>query len=221
MRDAPTESVAGGAGPDGLARGHTPATEANTRLTSLAGVVLFVLLAVQGVTILRIHRLLAAHVVVGLALLGPLAVKLGSTGWRFVRYYSGDAAYGRAGPPRPLMRVLAPVVVLTTIVVFASGVGLLAVRPGGGSTLLLVHKASFVLWLGVMTVHVLAYVAPAARWSFADLAGHGPATVLATRRTRYLLIGTSLIAGFALGVAGLGWAHPWVTWFGTGHGHDR
>jgi hypothetical protein len=218
MSDTPASP---GADPVGLANGDTGRTEGNSRLTATAGVVLFVLLAALGVTIVGIHRLIAAHVVVGLALLGPLAVKLGSTGWRFVRYYSGDADYGRAGPPRPLLRVFAPIVVVTTIVVFASGVGLLAVRPGRGSTLLLVHKASFVLWFGVMTVHVLAHVTPAVRWSLADLAGRGPATVVAGRRYRQLLIGASLLAGIALAVAGLGWAHRWVTWFATGRGSDR
>ncbi len=210
MADPPTPSAAPGAARAGLAHGHTPATEANSRLTAMAGLVLFVLLAAQGVTILRIHRLLAAHVVIGFVLLGPLAVKMASTGWRFVRYYAGDADYGRAGPPRPLLRALAPIVVLTTVVVFASGIGLLAVRPGHGSVLLLVHKVSFVLWFGAMTVHVLAYFARAVRWTAADLVGHGPARVLATRRSRQLVIGASLVAGIALGVAGLGWAHPWV-----------
>ena len=205
----------------GLARGHTARTEANSRLTAIAGLVLFVLLAALGVTILRIHRLLAAHVVIGFALIGPLAVKLGSTGWRFVRYYTGDADYERAGPPRPLLRVLAPLVVLTTVTVVASGVALLTVHPGSGSILVGVHKASFFLWFGVMTVHVLAYILPAARWSLADAIRSGPARVLASRRTRQLLIGASLIAGFMLGVAGLGWAHPWVSWFGRGGGGDH
>jgi hypothetical protein len=215
MPDAPVPLVARGTGQNGRASRHTPKTEANSRLTSLAGVVLFIHLAAQGVTILLIHNLLAAHVLVGFALLGPLAIKLGSVGWRFVRYYSGDADYRRAGPPRAFLRMVAPLVVLTTVVVFASGVALLAVQPGRGSALVLVHKASFVLWFGVMTIHVLAYAAAAARWSVADLAGRGPAKVLATRCARHLLIGGSLIVGFALGIAGLGWAHPWVRWLGT------
>lgn len=204
------------------ARDRPPALtipEANARLTSLAGSVLLVLLAVEGVTVLGItvfgHRLITAHIVVGLALLGPLAVKLASTTWRFVRYYTGDAGYGQAGPPRPLLRVLAPVVVATTIVLFASGVGLLTVRPGGGSILGTIHKASFVLWFGAMTIHVLAYVLPSARRSFADLRGSGPMKVLATRRPRLLVITASLVAGAALGAAGLGWAHPWATWFSS------
>lgn len=219
MSDVPAPPTAAGADPVGPAQGGAARTEANSRLTAIAGVVLFVLLAALGVTIVGIHRLLAAHVVVGLALLGPLAVKLGSTGWRFVRYYSGDPDFGRAGPPRPLLRVLAPLVVLTTVAVFASGIGLLAARPGRGSTLLVVHKASFVLWFGVMTIHVLAYLAPAVRWCLADLTGRGPATVLASRRSRQLLVAASLIAGFAVAVPGMGWAHRWVTWLATGQGN--
>jgi hypothetical protein len=183
--------------------------------------VLFVLLAAEGVTILGIHRLLAAHVLVGLVLLGPLAVKLGSTTWRFARYYAGDADYGRAGPPRPLLRVLAPILMITTIAVFASGIGLLTITPGRGSMLVLIHKVSFVLWFGAMTIHVLAYIVPAIRRSIADLSGHGPGAVLATRRVRQMLIGASLLTGLALGVAGLGWAHPWVNWFATGRGHGH
>src|ERR1700758_1926317 len=104
-----------------VTREQSARTEANARLTAWAGLALFVLLAAQGVTILRIHRLGAAHVVLGFALLGPLAVKFASTGWRFLRYYGGDAEYGRAGPPLPLLRVLAPLVVASTVVVFGSG----------------------------------------------------------------------------------------------------
>ncbi|MEY2456183.1 MAG: hypothetical protein QOK06_1277 [Acidimicrobiaceae bacterium] len=194
-----------------LAERHTVRTEANSRLTAMAGAALFVLLAVQGITILRIGPLLSVHVVVGFVLLGPLSVKLGSTGWRFVRYYSGDVEYGQAGPPRPLLRVLAPVIVVSTVVVFASGIGLLAIKPGGGSVLVFVHKASFVLWFAVTTVHVLAYALPALRWCLADLAGRGPAEVVISRRARGLVLSASLVVGLVLGLAGLEWAQRWLT----------
>jgi hypothetical protein len=128
-----------------------------------------------------------------------------------VHYYSGDIDYRRAGPPRPLLRVLAPILVLSTVVMFATGVGLLATAPGRGSVLLFAHKASFVLWFAVTTAHVLAYVTTAARWSLADLTGRGPAQVVANRAVRHLVLGASLIVGVALGLAGLAWAHPWMT----------
>ena len=204
-----------------MLREHSARTETNARLTSWAGLVLFVLLAAQGITILRIHRLSEAHVVIGFALIGPLAVKLGSTGWRFARYYTGDAEYGRAGPPLLLLRALAPVVVVSTVTVFASGIALLAVHPGHGSKLLLLHKASFVIWFGATTVHVLAYLGPALQRSLADVTGRGPARVLASRRWRAVLLGASIVIGFAVAVPGLSWAHTWVNWLSSGRGGDH
>lgn len=197
------------------------APEANARLTSMAGVALFVLLAALGFTIIGIHRLITAHAFIGLLLLGPLAVKMGSTGWRFLRYYAGDEAYVRAGPPQPLLRMLAPFVALTTIAVFGSGIGLLLVKPASEAPLVAVHKASFVLWFVVMTVHVLAYAPRAARRALADLARRGPADVIANRPVRLLVVATSLAAGVALGVAGIGWIHPWASWFASRQGFDR
>jgi hypothetical protein len=218
MTDVPAQVTADTTVPVISAKTHSARTEANSRLTSLAGLALVVMLAIQGVTILRIHQLITAHIVLGLILLGPLVVKLGSVGWRFVRYYAGDPDFVRAGPPRPLLRVLAPLVVLSTLVVFASGIVLLAVSPARGSNWLAVHKVSFILWFGVMTVHVLAYIGPAVRWTLADLAGRGAARVVVRRRSRHLTLVASVMAGVALGVAGAGWAHPWAASFGRG-GH--
>ena len=58
---------------------------------------LLVLLAVEGVTIPAIGQLLSVHVFVGMLLLGPVALKLASTGYRFVRYYAGGLEYVRKG----------------------------------------------------------------------------------------------------------------------------
>ncbi|HVM66732.1 MAG TPA: hypothetical protein VMU14_17825, partial [Acidimicrobiales bacterium] len=162
-----------------------------------------------------------AHIVLGFALLGPLAVKLASTAWRFARYYAGDEEYGRAGPPQFLLRVLAPVVVASTVLVFASGIALLAVHPGHGSLLLLLHKASFIIWFGATTVHVLAYLGPALQRSLADLDGRGPARVLASRWWRAVVLVGSVVVGFLVAVPGLAWAHPWASWLASGHGGDR
>src|SRR5665213_1745779 len=100
-------------------------TEGNERLTTLAGLLLIVLLAVLGVTIIRIGQLLWLHLFLGLVLIGPLLLKLASTGYRFMRYYTRDAAYRRKGPPAPALRLLAPLVVLFSVLVFATGVVLL------------------------------------------------------------------------------------------------
>ena len=52
------------------------------------------------------------------------------------------------------LRLLGPVVVVLTVVLLASGVALLFVRGSDLSLLLKVHKASFILWFGAMTIHV-------------------------------------------------------------------
>ena len=87
--------------------------EGNERLTASSGVVLFVLLAAEGVTILSIRPLLSAHVFIGMLLIPPVALKLASTGWRFVRYYRGAPEYTKKGPPLLPLRLLAPVVLLS------------------------------------------------------------------------------------------------------------
>jgi hypothetical protein len=84
----------------------------NERLTALAGAVLLVLIVVELATLPSIRALMSLHVFVGVALAGPPAVKTASTGWRFVRYYSQDPGYQRKGPPRPLLRALAPLLLV-------------------------------------------------------------------------------------------------------------
>ena len=74
---------------------------ANERVTALAGALLLALVVVELTTTpdTSLGGLLSVHVAVG-ALTGPLAVKLGSTAYRFLRYYTGSPAFVRRGPPR-------------------------------------------------------------------------------------------------------------------------
>ena len=73
--------------------------EANARLTAATAAVLLVLLAAEGVTVLRIHRLLAAHVFIGMLLIPPVVLKLGSTLYRFGRYSRGRVPTGARARP--------------------------------------------------------------------------------------------------------------------------
>jgi hypothetical protein len=132
--------------------------DGNEQLTAMAGVILIVLFAVLGVTIVRIGQLIWLHLFLGLLLLGPVALKLASTGYRFVRYYARDAVYRAKGPPMLALRAMGPVIVLTTFVVFATGIWLLVVGPASRSTPLLLHKVSFIVWVAFMAVHVLAHL---------------------------------------------------------------
>lgn len=172
--------------------------EANARLTGMTAVALLVLLAVEGLTLLRIWPLLSVHVFIGMLLVPPVLLKIGSTFYRFARYYSGHPAYRRKGPPPTLLRLLGPVVVLLTIAVLATGIGLLFAGPSLRPTVLFLHKASFVLWFIAMTVHVLGHIVETTRLAPRDFYAR-------TRRQvrgaglRQWTIAAALAVGFLLG----------------------
>jgi hypothetical protein len=133
-------------------------TNGNEQLTATAGVVLLILLPLLGITILRIGQLIWEHLFLGLLLIGPVLLKMASTGYRFVRYYSRDTAYRHKGPPELILRLIAPLVVLTTVEVFVTGVLLLFEGPSHRGTLLLLHKVGFFAWLAFMALHVLGHL---------------------------------------------------------------
>jgi hypothetical protein len=190
-------------------RATTEGVESNSRLTATTAAVLFVLLAVEGITILRVRSLLALHVFVGMLLVPPVLVKLGSTGWRFVRYYRGSPPYRRKGPPPPLLRLLGPFVAALTVVVFGSGIALVLAPHSLDSRLLLVHKASFVLWFGAMAIHVLGHAVETTRLAPLDWARRTRRDVAGATARQWLTV-TSLLAGTLLGIAMLGPASHFV-----------
>ncbi len=76
--------------------------QGNEKLTAMTGAVLLVGFAVEGLTVLEIHRLLYWHFLLGLVLIGPVLLKISSTLYRFVRYYAAPPRRTCAGarPPR-------------------------------------------------------------------------------------------------------------------------
>lgn len=138
-------------------RDRTGGASGNEILTTAIAAVLTCLLVAEGITILGIGRLLGPHMFIGMALIPPVALKLASTGYRFVRYYTRSEAYRAKGPPLLPLRLLAPVLVAMTIAVFATGVALMLVGHKS-DTLLFFHKATFVAWGMVFGIHFLAYL---------------------------------------------------------------
>lgn len=188
--------------------------EGNERLTAITGTVLLVLFAAEGVTILQLRGLLYWHYFIGLLLIGPVCVKIGSTVYRFARYYTRNADYVRKGPPAPLLRLLGPFVILTSVGVVGTGValGLVGSRTYAGLPLLFLHKASFVLWAGVMTIHVLAYL-----WRLPALVGSDlrtsrarrAVTAVGGRGLRWSITVVGIAGGLAVAVAGAHLASNW------------
>jgi len=186
----------------------------NERLTGLTGMVLLVLFAAEGFTLLAVRQMLTLHFFLGMLIIGPLVLKVCSTMYRFTRYYTGDAEYRRKGPPALLLRLLGPFVILTSVSVIGTGIMLAVAGPGPGRSLwLFAHKAAFVLWFGVMTVHVLAYVWRLPGLVGGDLAtraGHRAEQVLGGRGARWLLLAASLLAGLVLAVLTLHLDGSWL-----------
>jgi hypothetical protein len=198
-----TRQAGGGVDSDRVASG----VEGNARITGAMGAVIFVLLFVEGITVLRVGDMITTHAFVGMLLVAFVAVKIASTGYRFVRYYRGDAAYTSKGPPHVLLRVLGPIVVITTVGLLATGIG--AILDGNRAFWLgRAHKAFFILWFGAMTVHVLGHALETPALVVADLQRGARARVPGASPRLLLLFATAVLA-LVLGLIGIGWAHHW------------
>jgi len=166
----------------------------NGQLTAVVASVLLVLLAIEGATLLQIRALLTVHAFVGMLLIPVVALKVASTGWRMLGYYRRGEEYVRLGPPPVILRtIVAPVLMLSTLVLFATGTALLVLGQTEG-TLVGLHKASFILWFGAAGVHVLAHIPKLPRLLRARVAGTG---------LRMALAAGAVTAGVLLAVATL------------------
>jgi hypothetical protein len=146
------------------------------------------------VTLLNLRSLLTVHAFVGMLLIPVVALKLGSVAWRMLSYYLGRAEYVQAGPPHIALRMLVgPVIIASTILLLGTGVALLALDQTHG-TLVLLHKASFIVWLGAAGIHVLVHV-----WKLRSaLTRRAPGLI-----GRTALVGATLLASSAVAVATL------------------
>ena len=166
-------------------------SDGNEQLTAIVGVLLVLGLAVEGATLLNLRGLMTVHAFVGMLLIPTVALKLASTGWRLARYYLRGEEYVLRGPPHLVLRaVVAPVTVVSTVVLFGTGILLLA-RGQDHGTLVGLHKASFIVWLPATGLHVLTRLQrllPALRRRLSGTA------------SRVALTGAAVLAGMALAV---------------------
>lgn len=189
--------------------GGDPATESsgpaqNQRLTAVNGLLLYALLTAIAATVVDVRKLLAEHYLVGFVLIPPLVLKFGSTGYRFFRYYSGSALYRQMGAPPAILRfIVAPVLVVSTLMVFASGLELWLFGLRFGSVWILAHTLSAVVMMFAVSAHLVAHIGRSARVLGDDLAARTTAGL-----SRESLIAASLAAGAVLAIASLLYASP-------------
>lgn len=165
------------------------------------------LLPVEGLTLLSLHSLLSLHMLVGVALIPPVVLKLGSVFYRFFRYYTGTAAYREKGPPELLMRILiAPVLVVSTVGLFGTGLALLFLQHPN-SLVYTVHKGSFIIWFGAIGVHTLVYLWHLPKLAIADWMRSKQAAVGA--RVRRRVVAASLVTGAGVALVALPLVSAW------------
>ena len=191
----------------GAGSGHLGGTDGNEALTSGTAALLTALLAVEGITILSMRSLVSVHMFIGMVLIPVVALKLGSTGYRFARYYLGSRAYRDKGPPPLALRLLAPLLVVTTISIFVTGVWLMLLEHRSDQ-LLFVHKLSFFVWGGVFAIHFLWHAPRMARRLGRDWGASGRRAVPGAG-IRGTLLAASLGGGLALAVALLSVIEGW------------
>jgi hypothetical protein len=181
--------------------------EGNEILTSAAAMVLVALLVAEGATIVQMRGLRSAHMFIGLVLIPPVLLKLGSTGYGMISYYAGSRAYRLAAPPLLPLRLMAPVLVASTIAVFASGVMLL-VAGHKSNAVLTIHKLSFIVFGVVLAVHFLAYVPRVVRSMRSDW-GTARRHAVAGAGARAMLVAAAVGGGVALALALLPTIHAY------------
>ncbi|HZL48798.1 MAG TPA: hypothetical protein VFC30_07275 [Solirubrobacteraceae bacterium] len=141
----------------------------------------------------------------------PIALKMASTGYRFIRYYTSNPRYRRKGAPPATLRLIAPIVMASTVVVFASGVALLLVGPASRGQLLLIHRASFIVWIAVTAIHVLGHLPDLPRAMKTrheiqpELDGYGDG-----HAGRVLSISGALVTGVVLAILYIPQFTPWL-----------
>jgi hypothetical protein len=181
----------------------------NAALTAWIAIVLLVVSFAEGLTLFDVRGLISWHVALGALLVPPALLKTVSTGWRMVRYYVGSPPYQKAGPPPLLLRLLGPLVVVSTLGLLGSGVLLILLGPSSSYRSAVsvtgfrldwvgVHKAFCVVWFGVMTLHVLGRIIPALRITATSVGG---TRSVPGAWTRWLLLAATLASAAALAVA--------------------
>jgi len=174
-------------------------TEGNHRLTALTGSLLTPLLAAIFLTGLLMDALWHVHYVVGFVLIPVVALKLSSTGYRALRYYTRNPTYLAAGPPELLPRLIAPFLALSVVTALVTGVALFVQHSRGG-TLSTLHTDASVCSAALIGLHALTYVADALATTLRELRSRPwhPAS------TRLALVAAALLLGVLLAAATYG-----------------
>jgi hypothetical protein len=179
----------------------------NAVLTAWTGLVLLVLSVAELLTLFNVRGLVSWHVAIGALLIPPALLKTATTGWRLMRYYLGHGPYQEAGPPPMLLRLLGPLVVVSTVGLLGSGTWLvidgqqnarraLITLPGFRVDWISIHQAIFAVWCVAAGLHLLGRIVPALRLTISRSASGRPDGAVV--RSGVLLAAVLLAIGLAV-----------------------
>ena len=188
--------------------GVTGGPAGNARLTSWVGILLLALGLAELVTVLDVTGLIQWHVGLGIVMTGLALAKTASTGWRIVRYYAGSTTYSGAGPPPMILRLLGPLVILSTLGVLGSGIALIAIGQSAGErswfgvlgqqiSPITVHQLFFILFVVFVGLHVLARLVPALLQVSGRVRRGQQPSAIPGRRMRAITVLGCVLAGVA------------------------
>ena len=227
VADVVAEAVGGERRADPVLPG-TGGPAGNALLTAWTALVLLACSLAELLTLFDVKGLVSWHVAIGALLVPPALLKTASTGWRIARYYVGDTSYQQAGPPPTLLRLLAPLVVISTLGLLGSGVLLVLLGPVRSGAALLdvvgfrvdwvtVHQGFFAVWVGATGLHLLGRFVPALRITLGARDTGVPGAW-----SRWLLLAATAASAVVLAVVLVHADSSWVGFhrFDARHGHD-
>ena len=206
----------------------------NALLTAWTALVLLTLSVAELLTLFDVRGLISWHVALGALLVPPSVMKTVSTGWRMVSYYLGRPSYRRAGPPPLLMRLLGPLVVVSTLGLLGTGVLLVLLGEDRSRQSLVtlfgfrvdwvtLHQGFFAVWAAAAGLHLLGRFVPALRGTVLQAAGSrsgsgaGSRSGVPGRWTRALWFLTMAASAAALAVLLVHAEGSWASFHGFDH----
>jgi hypothetical protein len=188
----------------------------NALLTAWTGLVLLALSVGELLTLFDVRGLISWHVALGALLIPPALMKTASTGWRMSRYYLGNPTYQQAGPPPLLLRLLGPLVVVSTLGLLGSGVLLVLLGQDTARQSLVallgfrvdwvtLHQGFFAVWLVAVGLHLLGRIVPALRMAVVP----GSARGVPGRATRAVWFAAMVASAAALALVLVPAAGSW------------
>lgn len=177
----------------------------NATLTSWTGLLLLALILAELITLLDVTGLIRWHVGVGILLTALVGVKIATVCWRILRYYTRSEPYRRAGPPPLVLRILGPLVIVSTLGVLGTGITLIVIGSAAAKRGLITvfgqsinaedfHQFFFVVFAVAVGLHLLARFVPALRRTARVRETDGEKAPVAGRYARITVLSAAILA---------------------------